>query len=97
MMPLAVPGSPVSNTTLTDLGQLREAPFFEVAHNAFSGEAFFEIAVNPYFVPFAQVTLSVPHFQFPRDVWSRLSPGCYYSRVRDPVKGNLVAWQWEKA
>jgi GT2 family glycosyltransferase len=96
-MSLAIPGSPFYGPKLTDLGQFREAPVFEVAHNGFPSEAFFEVSVNPYFVPFAQMTVSVTSFQFPEDVWSRLSPGIYYSRVRDPLKGNLVVWQWKKA
>lgn len=96
-MSLAIPGSPFSGPKLTDLGQLCEAPVFEVGQSFFGGEAFFEIAVNPYFVPFAQMTVSVPRFHFPKDVWSRLSPGIYYSRVRDPLKGNLAVWQWQKA
>jgi GT2 family glycosyltransferase len=96
-MSLSFPNSPYSETKSTDLGPLGEAPVFEVEHNAFSGQAFFEIAVNFYFVPFAQMTISAPRFRFPEAVWARLSPGLYYSRVRDPLKGNLVVWKWKKA
>jgi GT2 family glycosyltransferase len=94
---VGVPGSRSPNSRTIDLGEFTTVPVFELDRGTVVEEAYFEVAVSPYFVPFAQAVFSGPHFQFPEDVWSRLSPGPYYSRVRDRLRGSLVVWEWKKA
>ncbi len=56
----------------------------------------FEIAVTPHFVPFAQaVILHQEDIAIPHDIWERLSPGVYYSRIRSETD-ILKLWQWKK-
>jgi GT2 family glycosyltransferase len=78
-----------------DMGTVTSAPVFSSDEGNWDG-CFFEIGVNPYFVPFAQADAAGSSFAFPPDIWSGLSPGRYFGRIRHPLLGTRVIWQWKK-
>ncbi len=62
---------------------------------------YFEIGVNPFFVPFAQTLLANGDFdkalfKIDDSIWSKLAKGVYYTRIRDSIKGTLKIWKWQK-
>jgi len=69
-----------------------------------AGELFFEIGVNPFFMPFAQTTVKknmgskkdIHGFTMDKAIWGRLAKGIYFVRLRNSVKGTLKVWRWEK-
>jgi len=81
---------------VTDLGKVEGPQTFESEESVAESEVFFEVALNPYFVPFAQASFAGPIFKFPKEVWRRLSPGKYFGRVRSNNKGTLRRWTWLK-
>jgi hypothetical protein len=82
----------------SDLGDVDRPPLFEVPDRLHGkGELFFEIAVNPSFVPFAQAIVRAKKFEFPVDVWDRLGRGRYYARIRDRLFGDLGVWTWMRS
>ena len=80
-----------------DLDEVTGPPIFRAGRGVSWEGCFFEIGVNPYFVPFAQARLSGELFEFPGHIWAGLSAGSYYGRVRDSVLGTLKVWQWKKS
>ncbi|MBF0202848.1 MAG: glycosyltransferase family 2 protein [Desulfamplus sp.] len=73
------------------------------------GNLYFEIGVNPCFVPFAQTDIKVTQtdikglyenkidvFTLDSTIWNRLAKGIYYGRARDSIKGTLKIWKWQK-
>jgi GT2 family glycosyltransferase len=86
----------VDDFEIEDLGELSEAPIFKVNKDFRSKEKFFELGVNPYFVPFAQAPFKGDVFKFSDDVWKRLSKGNYFGRIRNKIKGDLNIWKWKK-
>lgn len=67
------------------------------------GKLYFEIGINPVFIPFVQADIFYPagyfnekFFTIPEDIWKRLAKGTYYSRIRDSIKGILKIWKWQK-
>jgi hypothetical protein len=81
---------------MIDLGDVQSVPRFEVTNASIPDDSFFEIAVSPHFVPFAQTDMRAESFEIPGDIWNRLSKGQYYSRVRSRLLGTLKAWTWRK-
>jgi len=78
-----------------DLGTVADPQTFDLGEtSAVVADCFFEVAFNPYFVPFAQASLTGPVFEFPQEVWGRLSPGQYFGRIRSGQRGTLRAWSW---
>ncbi|MBF0413308.1 MAG: glycosyltransferase [Desulfamplus sp.] len=66
------------------------------------GNIYFEIGVNPFFVPFAQTEISeqsygIGMFKIDDSIWEKLAKGLYYTRIRDSIKGTLKVWKLEKA
>ena len=68
-----------------------------------TGSLYFEIGVNPFFVPFAQtewiknrVGDDVKNFALDESIWNRMAKGIYYGRIRDSLRGVLKIWRWEK-
>jgi len=89
-------GTPACKSTdCFDLGKISQGYIFECPAD-FDSPLFFEFAVDPLFVPFAQADMSRPEFTFPRAVWERLAPGDYYARIRSPLSGVQVCWKWKK-
>lgn len=79
-----------------DLGEAKRPPVFS-SNTALNNEPlYFELGVNPYFVPFAQASLNTSDFEFPSEIWSRLGKGTYYGRIRGPVSGTIRIWKWKK-
>jgi GT2 family glycosyltransferase len=79
-----------------DFGEAKRPPVF-LSNTAVNDEPlYFELGVNPYFVPFAQTSLNTNHFEFPPEIWSKLGRGTYYGRIRGPVSGALGIWKWRK-
>jgi GT2 family glycosyltransferase len=81
---------------IADLGTVADPQIFDPGESQGVADAFFEVALNSYFVPFAQAILTGPVFEFPQEVWGRLSPGKYFSRIRSKQKGTLRRWTWLK-
>jgi GT2 family glycosyltransferase len=79
-----------------DQGDIQSVPVFEMTEGSVLEDCYFEIAVNPYFVPFAQAFMKAARFEIPEDIWDRLSRGQYYSRVRSRLRGTLKTWIWRK-
>lgn len=78
------------------LGTLVHPPGFHVPREYAGGISYFELGVNPWFVPFAQAVIEDDHFVFPRDVWDQLAPGEYFGRIRNHAMGNWKLWKWKK-
>lgn len=79
-----------------DLGELARPPEFFMDVDAKEESLFFEIGLNPWFVPFAQASLETNKFAFPSNIWSRLGQGIYYGRVRGTRSGTKTIWKWKK-
>lgn len=94
---LRLPESAPLPHAFPEMGELDRAPLFEVRDRDRLGDCFFEIAVNPFFVPFAQATVEDGVFEFPADIWDRLARGRYYARIRDRLFGDLGVWTWTRS
>jgi GT2 family glycosyltransferase len=81
---------------IPDLGGITAPPVFDLEAEGPGSRLFFEIAMNPLFVPFVQCDAGPGRFYFPQTVWTRLAPGRYYSRIRSPYTNQEKVWQWEK-
>lgn len=81
---------------VTDLGATVEAPVFRPRRPPVSDEKYFEFALNPVFVPFAQAPFTGDSFRFPGSVWDRLAPGRYFGRIRSRIGETLEIWRWSK-
>ncbi len=79
-----------------DLGETESPPTFSSNTVLNDEPLYFEMGVNPYFVPFAQASLSTNRIEFPPEIWSRLARGTYYGRIRGLVSGALGIWKWRK-
>lgn len=88
---------------INDIGQINTALSLDL--NMFDpvGSLYFEIGVNPLFVPFVQTEFlmgghgkTTGVFVLDENIWSRLTKGNYYGRLRDSIKGTLKIWKWEK-
>lgn len=79
-----------------ELGEMSDPPVFDRETTQIPEAYFFEIGVNPFFVPFAQADANEQLFCFPRDIWQRLSPGQYFSRIRGKISGVRKVWTWKK-
>ena len=88
--------TPLLISNVIDLGELHCRPIFEFAECGTNEESFFEIGINAYFVPFAQIHVTGAMLEFPSDVWSRLAPGQYFGRVRGSISGTVEVWKWMK-
>jgi hypothetical protein len=87
---------PAFFASVADLGETTSPPSFQWDQNGIEEACFFEIGVNPHLVPFAQAPVAGNAFHFPADLWSRLTPGRYFTRVRGRISGTLRIWQWQK-
>jgi GT2 family glycosyltransferase len=81
---------------MRDMAEIVSSPTLEVDEKFIRPDNFFELGLNPYFVPFAQAKAGGAVFEFPADIWRRLSPGRYYARIRNRAMGTLVSWTWQK-
>ncbi len=88
---------------IDDIGQITDP--FSLNPKTFKpvGALYFEIGVNPTFIPFAQTELSMmdhgkntEEFTLNEAIWKRLAKGVYYVRIRDTIKGVLKIWRWQK-
>ncbi len=52
---------------------------------------FLELALNPWFIPFAQAKIENGSFSFPANVWERMPPGRYFVRIVGPYQD--ILWQ----
>lgn len=82
---------------MTDLGEFSDPPVFHRETTQIPETYFFEIGVNPFFVPFAQADANEEIFCFPKDIWLRLGPGQYFSRIRGKISGVRKVWTWKKS
>lgn len=82
---------------VTDLGELKSAPWFDAPGTESPEMTYFEIGTDPLFVPFAQADATSDGFQFPASVWDRLAPGTYFTRMRRPISGTEQIWKWNKS
>ena len=79
-----------------DYGEIFEAPMFLVDKKHELGNLFFEIGVNPIFVPFAQTDVKTPVFEISPEVWEIMSPGLYFGRIRNSLNKTIGKWKWKK-
>ncbi len=78
------------------LDPLAHPPEFDAPKEYAADTCYFELGVNPWFVPFAQAVIKDDRFVFPGDVWDRLAPGDYFGRIRNHAMGNWKLWKWKK-
>ena len=81
---------------VTDLGEQESPPAFPVDTAGGEESFFFEMGINPVFVPFAQALVEKNTFELPPAIWSRLGKGIYYCRVRGAFSGTKAVWKWKK-
>lgn len=81
---------------MTDLGELSAPPMFHHEATQIPETYFFEIGINPFFVPFIQADVKEETFYFPNDIWQRLGPGQYFTRIRGKISGVRNVWTWKK-
>ncbi len=81
---------------MRDMAEIATPPILETDEKIIRADNFFELGLNPYFVPFAQAKADDAIFEFPPDIWSRMSPGRYYARMRNRTMGTLMSWTWQK-
>ncbi|MBW1646314.1 MAG: glycosyltransferase family 2 protein, partial [Deltaproteobacteria bacterium] len=66
-----------------DLGELQVPPVLSPA-GVGNDRGYFEIGINPVFVPCAQAVLAPGEVPvIPPELWARQAPGIYYGRLRD--------------
>ena len=82
---------------IVDLGEVSDPPVFHRETTQIPEAYFFEIGVNPFFVPFIQADAGQESVYLPKDVWQRLSPGQYFSRIRGKISGVRKVWTWKKS
>jgi len=68
---------------IPDLGEVTASPMFQYEGEAGISGLFFELAINPVFIPFAQAPLDTPAFRIPEGIWMRMPPGDYWGRIRN--------------
>jgi len=82
---------------IEDLGDWVMPPEFSWTSGEPGGRLYFEIGVNPIFIPFAQTELLEGEAPLiPAALWERQAKGIYFARIRDCMKGTLKRWQWRK-
>jgi GT2 family glycosyltransferase len=89
-------GEYLSNSSIADLGEISYPPDFQCLQMNYTEKCYLEIGVNPCFVPFTQAEISESRFQFPQDIWNRMTPGRYYGRIRGKISGIQKVVQWKK-
>lgn len=101
-MPVSTAGAAAQEES-EDLGTCAAPPYFRLPSAAGppkDGCRYMEIGVNPFFIPFAQAVLPADRdngMGVPADIWQRLAPGVYYTRIRDCIRGTLKRWKWRRA
>ncbi len=79
------------------LEKTRTAPvFLWPKAKELSRPLYFEFALSPHFIPFAQADFTGESFLLPESIWLGLAPGTYYCRLRSPRGGPVVLWEWTK-
>lgn len=91
---LKIAGDP--DKDVTKLGKCFSSPTFTTGENFSPNILYFEIGLNPMFVPFAQTVAKETYFKIPDALWNNLKPGVYYSRFRTRYNRQLMIWKWEK-
>ncbi|MGE0086285.1 MAG: glycosyltransferase [Desulfococcaceae bacterium] len=82
---------------LEDMGTVKDSPQFQFHKDMLGDEQYFlEIGINSFFVPFAQTFYEKNFPQIPTSIWSHLSPGQYFTRIRAEISGTRRIWKWEK-
>jgi GT2 family glycosyltransferase len=81
---------------IIDLSEIVSSAIFSLENNVAEQKLFFEIGLNPYFIPFAQADMTGKHFQIPEALIARLKPGGYYCRIRNKLNQTLKIWMWKK-
>lgn len=82
---------------ISDLGSLREPPVFLREENRAEGPMFLDFGINPYFRPFARADFDGQSFEFPSDIFSRLTKGLYFTRIlTSGVRPNRSIYRWRK-
>jgi hypothetical protein len=79
-----------------DLGEIKSSAIFSFENEEAGQKLFFEIGLNPHFIPFAQADMTEKQFQIPQSLINRLKPGEYYSRIRNTINQTLKIWKWKK-
>lgn len=70
---------------------------FRAPKSGISQKYLFEIGVSPLFNIFFQACVVDATYQLPDQVWDRLAPGTYFSRIRAIDGFYEHVWQWTKS
>jgi GT2 family glycosyltransferase len=79
-----------------ELGELVNAPEFQIDEKHDSESFYFEFGINRIFTPFAQAIVHSGTFVFPQNIWEGLKPGVYFFRQRTFANQVLAIWKWRK-
>jgi len=79
-----------------ELSVFEKPPVFSGWEKNQEEELYFEMALSGFFVPFVQAFVKEDKIQLPPEIWKRLSPGQYFSRIRGDRSGVQQIWRWEK-
>lgn len=82
---------------IENLGDRTTPPEFSWTFGNSGSRRYFEIGINPMFIPFAQAELPASEVPtIPAALWERQAAGVYFGRIRDTMRGTLKRWQWKK-
>ncbi len=82
---------------LVELGRLEGPPQLVLPDGSGSQERLIEVSDDHAFAHTAVSVAESSTFQFPADVWVRMTPGPYYARCVDTGTGRCLArWSWAK-
>lgn len=81
---------------ILDLGEIENNYVFSTASAENETWYWFDVGLNPLFVPFLESKITTPGFSFSDEVWRNLQPGLYYSRFRNANNQSSKIWKWLK-
>lgn len=85
-----------TESQLIDLGEFSASPIFQTKITNVKEICYFEIGVNPFFVPFAQTEICSDSYEIPNSIWDNFRPGIYFSRLRTHFNKTQTTWKWKK-
>ena len=80
-----------------DLGEIDKHFVFSASTAENRSWQWFDVGLNPLFVPFLESKITTASFSFSEEVWRNLQPGLYYSRFRDANNQSSEILKWIKA
>jgi len=79
------------------IGEFNDSPIFTYNKIDYCEDRyFFEIGLNPVFVPFAQCWVKETTYLISPKLWNMMKPGIYFSRIRTGTNQVIKIWKWKK-